>query len=981
MQMQSGLVKRFFHPAIWWMDRLGYRAKFFVLGIVFCAAAGLLGNALIGHLTEHIALLKKERVGNQLTRQISEVILHAQQHRGRSASVISGNLDMREALGKKAVEVDVALQVLQKNLPQDLQEKPEFKRITAYWADIHGQGLGWSVEKSFETHSEFIEFLLNFMVTTADAFNMVLDGDLSTYYLIDLSVGRIPAMLERMGKIRAYGSGVIRTGTLSVDQRFELLYLVAELRALQDQAATHLLHTQTVSLAQAARLAVTSEVLKKEGDLVASLAEEHLLRGKVTISQEDYFTLTTKSIDSVYDELFGVVHPYIDSLLQERAARAEARLHQTLLISGLLMLLLLYLATGGYFAMRRAMGQLLDATRAFTQGQLHRRAQLHTRDELALVGQGFNEMASSLEKLYADQAASHAELKLRSEGLILAGKVFQEAHEGISVTNPQGVIEDVNPMFCRMTGYSREELVGKTHYMLRSGRHNPLFYTEMWRQLGETGNWQGEIWNRSKEGLEYAQQLTITMLHDENGEVNHYVGLSSDITESKRQYEHMERLAHHDALTGLPNRALLSDRIVQALAKARRKGEIVAVVGLDLDGFKAVNDTFGHDAGDRLLIEISRRLVRSLRIEDTAARLGGDEFVLLLTGVSSLEDSERTLQRILTAICEPVQIDAERTAQVSGSLGYTLFPEDDADADTLLRHADVAMYAAKQSGKNRFSRFDLKLNNRQKANMGVSARMEKGLSRNEFVLYAQPKVNLNTGEIVGAEALIRWQHPIRGLVPPIEFLPLVSLNRGLALRFDQWVLDESLRLMADWLAQGLRLPLGINMSSHQFLERDFPARLNKALKDYPQLAPQDLEIEIVESAALEDVQHVADLIGQCRNLGVRFALDDFGTGYSTLTYLKQLQVNTLKIDQSFIADMEHEKGSLAIVQGVIGLADAFECDLVAEGVETWEQAEVLKKMGCSVAQGYLIARPMPAGELVEWVKGFQTTWEQLNAKR
>jgi diguanylate cyclase (GGDEF)-like protein/PAS domain S-box-containing protein len=532
-----------------------------------------------------------------------------------------------------------------------------------------------------------------------------------------------------------------------------------------------------------------------------------------------------------------------------------------------------------------------------------------------------------------------------------------------------------------MTGYSREELIGNTHFLLRSGRHNAHFYAEMWRTLGETGSWQGEIWNRNKEGLEYAQQLTVTVLRDESGEINHYVGLSSDITQSKRQHEHMERLAHHDALTGLPNRALLSDRILQAIARARRKGEAVAVVGLDLDGFKAVNDTFGHDAGDRLLIEISQRLVRSLRTEDTAARLGGDEFVMLLTGVTSQIDCERTLQRLLAAINQPVALDAEHSAQVSASLGYTLFPEDDSDADALLRHADVAMYIAKQSGKNRFSRFDLKLNNRQKANLGVTARMEKGLQRQEFVLFVQPKVNIQTGEIMGAEALIRWQHPIRGLVPPIEFLPLVNLNRELALRFDQWVLEESLSLMSQWLEQGLRLQLSINMSSHQFLERDVASRLSQALKDYPAVCAEDLEIEIVESAALEDVQHVADLIGQCQRLGVHFALDDFGTGYSTLTYLKQLKVNTLKIDQSFVNDMVRDSGSLAIVQGVIGLAKAFECELVAEGVETWAQAEVLQSLGCPVAQGYLIARPMPAAAIVEWVHGFRANWEQLSAKR
>jgi len=960
---------------------MGYRAKFFVLGLVFCLAAGLLAGVLASHLTKHVEILEQERVGNQLTQQLSHFIRHVQQHRGRSASVLAGNQGIREGLRSKALEADELFQQVRNSYPLAIREGREFQNIVAAWAEIRDHGLEWSVAQSFQRHTEFIDTLLNFLVTTADEFKLVLDGDLSSYYLIDLSVGRLPGMLERMGKIRAYGSGVITLGQLSADQRYELLYLIAEMRALQEQAKRNLRHTQSVSLAQAARLEQTGQVLQRSGDQITLLAHEHLLRGQVSISQEEYFETTTNSIDAIYAELFDVIHPMIDSLLQERSRQSGATLRNTLLFFGGLMLLLLYLAAGVFFALRRAVGQLLDTTSAFTLGQFDSRAALQTRDELALVGQGFNKMAASLERLYADQAEANTELKLRADGLVLAGRVFQEAHEGISVTDTQGVIQDVNPMFCRMTGYSREDLIGKTHRMLRSDRHTANFYAEMWRQLADVGNWHGEIWNRNKDGLEYAQLLTITMLRDAGGEVNHYVGLSSDITETKRQHEHLERLAHHDALTGLPNRSLLADRVIQAVARARRKGEVVAVVGLDLDGFKAVNDTFGHDAGDRLLIEVSHRLVRSLRAEDTAARLGGDEFVLVLTGVTSQIDCERTLQRVLVAISEPVRIDAERTAQVSGSLGYTLFPEDDADADTLLRHADLAMYAAKQAGKNRFSRFDLKLNNRQMANMGVAARMEKGLQRNEFVLYMQPQVNLQTGEVLGAEALIRWQHPIRGLVPPAEFLPLVTLNRDLSLRFDQWVLEEGLRLMGSWLDQGLRLQLGINMSSHQFLERDFPARLSKALNSFSGLAPEDLEIEIVESVALDDVQHVADLIGQCQRLGVRFALDDFGTGYSTLTYLKQLKVNTLKIDQSFVNGMENDPGSLAIVQGVIGLARAFECELVAEGLETWEQAAVLKSLGCPVAQGYLIAHPMPAGELVEWVKSFRTTWEQFNAKR
>jgi len=568
------------------------------------------------------------------------------------------------------------------------------------------------------------------------------------------------------------------------------------------------------------------------------------------------------------------------------------------------------------------------------------------------------------------------EIKIAEFSQRLNASVFSNSYDGIVITDAQNNIVAVNPSYVRITGYSPEEAIGKNPRLLSSGTQGGDFYRRMWEEILQNDTWRGEVWNRRKSGEIYAQMLAISTVRNSEGEIQNFIGVFSDISNLKRHEQELARIAHHDALTGLPNRVLLSDRILQAITKARRSNEVVAVVVLDLDGFKAVNDTYGHSAGDRLLIEVSKRLVRTLRAEDTASRIGGDEFVLVLTDVTSQTDCERTLERVLKSIIQPVELDSEHLTKVSASLGYTLFPEDKADADGLLRHADVAMYVAKQSGKNRFTRFDLKLNKRQSANMDVASRLAKGLQRQEFRLFIQPKVNIQTGEIIGGEALIRWLHPIRGLVAPIEFLPLVALNRELSLSFDQWVLGESLRIMSDWLENGLRLPLSINMSAHQFLENNFGAQLGEALQSNPMIRASDFEIEILESAALDDVQHVASLIGQCQQQGVRFALDDFGTGYSTLTYLQKLGVNTLKIDRSFIHEIGKNTGSLSIIQGVIGLAKAFDCDLVAEGVETWEQVDVLTRLGCPVVQGYLIARPMPASDVVDWARNFKQQWKQ-----
>ncbi len=563
-----------------------------------------------------------------------------------------------------------------------------------------------------------------------------------------------------------------------------------------------------------------------------------------------------------------------------------------------------------------------------------------------------------------------SERKQSEARLQLSASVFTHAREGILITDAQANIIDVNESFTRITGYNREEALGHNPRMLNSGRQGQEFYAAMWKSLLEEGHWTGEVWNRRKDGEVYAEILTTSAVRDASGETQHYVALFTDITPLKHHQDEIEHIAFHDALTQLPNRALLADRIQQALARASRIGEFTAVVCLDLDGFKVVNDTMGHDAGDILLVETAHRLAGCVRTGDTVARLGGDEFVLLLCGLASREDCDITLKRVLAELVIPFNLREGRQGRISGSIGYTLYPDDDADADTLLRHADHAMYAAKQAGKNRFHLFDIKQDNRTKANWGALARIEKALTQGEFRLYIQPKVDLRTGSIVGAEALIRWLHPIRGLVQPAEFLPLIEDNE-LALGVGEWVIREGLRLLAEWDAQGLEFPLSVNISARQLREKDFFHRLSAILKDFPQVPPQRLELEIVESAALDDMHKVSILITECQLLGVMFSLDDFGTGYSSLTYLKRLSVDTLKIDQTFVRDMLEDESALAIVHGIIGLAQAFKKHTVAEGVETWQLATRLKALGCEIAQGYAIARPMPAEEFHDWVRQFK----------
>lgn len=563
------------------------------------------------------------------------------------------------------------------------------------------------------------------------------------------------------------------------------------------------------------------------------------------------------------------------------------------------------------------------------------------------------------------------QLKAR-ENLMLAASVFEHANEGIMITDPDTVILDVNAAFTRITGYLREEVLGATPRLLSSGRHDKAFYAEMWRTLGEQGHWVGEIWNRRKNGEAFAELLAISEVRDPGGDILRYVALFSDITALKQHQDQLEKIAHYDALTGLPNRSLLADRLQQAMAQTLRRNEQLAAVYLDLDGFKAVNDNHGHDTGDRLLTIIAERMKHALRDGDTLARLGGDEFVAVLLNLPDVEACRPLLERLLQAAAEPVE-EGDTVLRVSASLGVSFYPQaEPIDADQLLRQADQAMYQAKQCGKNRYHLFDPEHDRNVRGRHESLAQIRLALERREFVLYYQPKVNMHSGQVMGVEALVRWQHPQRGLLSPATFLPVIE-NHPLMVELGDWVIDAALAQIVEWRGQGLILPVSVNVAAQQLEQSDFLGNLQAALACHPQLQAGDLELEVLETSALEDIAHISAIMESCRQFGVKFALDDFGTGYSSLTYLKRLPAQIIKIDQSFVRDMLDDPDDLAILEGVLGLAGAFRRQVVAEGVETVEHGQMLLKLGCELGQGYAIARPMPAEKIGHWLRDWQPT--------
>ncbi len=559
----------------------------------------------------------------------------------------------------------------------------------------------------------------------------------------------------------------------------------------------------------------------------------------------------------------------------------------------------------------------------------------------------------------------------------LSASLFQHLHEGLLVTDAELRVLDANPAYTQILGVPRDELLGTVPSLLRPTPADPIARQQraaMWASLRDTGGWRGELFERRRNGETCVLSATISSVHGPAGALEHRVLVISDITEQRVQHERLERQAHFDELTRLPNRVQLSTLLAEAMRAADREGFLLTVCYLDLDRFKPVNDRFGHAAGDRLLVELAGRLRSALRRRDSwadaAARLGGDEFVLLLRA-GTLEEARLAVERVLRVVAQPYAVDpAADAVQITASMGATVYPIDRSDADTLLRHADHAMYGAKQSGRNGYLFFDPEHRRRTEERVMAIGRVQEALDKGEFVLFYQPKVDMKSGRVLGFEALLRWEHPQQGLVAPLQFLPLIE-NTGLSARVGDWVFAQALEHLASWRRDGLDISVSVNVAARHLQEPDFAQRLSELLARHAEALAPHFELEMLETAAHADIEATSALMARCHQIGVRFALDDFGTGYSTLTYLKRLPVDVLKIDRSFVHQMLDDSQDRAIVEGVIGLARTFGCTVVAEGVESPAQARTLLDLGCEIGQGTGIAAPMPAGQVANWVRDYR----------
>ena len=572
-----------------------------------------------------------------------------------------------------------------------------------------------------------------------------------------------------------------------------------------------------------------------------------------------------------------------------------------------------------------------------------------------------------------------SEKKAAELDLQLAASVFTHSRDGILIADREGRIVRANDSFARITGRPPDSMIGHALAELVIGNTDPEAMAE-WNASALTGGeWSGEFKLRRDGKPPIVALLGVSAVRDAAGTIVHHVGVLTDITAESEYQAHLERMAHFDALTGLPNRSLLAARLREAASQARRDGRILALAYVDLDGFKAINDSYGHDTGDRFLQAVAQRMGPLLGDFHTLARVGGDEFVGLVADLEDRDSARAALERLSEVLCAPFVL-GEVAGQLSASIGVAfLGPNDDLDGDQLLRQADQAMYVAKHQGGSRIHFFDADLARADQAQRRQLDRLREALSRDEFTLHFQPRVDLATGRIVGCEALLRWNHPERGLLSPDEFLPGLR-GSELEVELGWWVIDSGLAALAGWRAIGLSPILSINVVAEQLRSLDFVPRLRGHLSLYPDLPDHSVVLEILETGVLSDVARIAELIRECTTIGVDFALDDFGTGYSSLAYLKHLPVRQLKIDRSFVRDMLVDRDDLAIIEGVVGLAHVFKLEVVAEGVETPEQARALLGMGCPTVQGFLIAQAMPAAEFARWCEAWRPAPELLTGR-
>jgi diguanylate cyclase (GGDEF)-like protein/PAS domain S-box-containing protein len=947
--------KSLFKPAQIIMNNLSYRKKFFFLGALSTTALAIILYGFIATLNHVVSATSDKLAGLTLIKPISQSIQSIQIHRGLSAGIIGGNIDeMRQSRALTERLVSENINQFEKVLPTDFLQVEQWQAIQEEWHSIKQSGLNQTLAENFFAHTLVIKHLLDFEAAIAHKYGLTLESSINEFYLHDAIINKLPQALELLGQVRAKGVGILAKKSLSADEKIVIQQLISDLNLALASLNANLLKVATLSNSVDLELIANTQAINNVAQKMINIIEHDIYNRHFSTPPSQFISLATDLINQGYASLYQTLLPASQILLTAKINQAKHSLLTTFIIASTALFITLYFLIGHYFSFNKNIKIIQEAANNFAQGHTSEHIVLNTHDELAQISNSFNIMVDGFNSLLADSQQN----ALRTQTII------NTALDAVIQINQDGVISDWNQQAEVIFGWTKKEVMGEKLYeMIVPEQHRQAHIDGMQRYiksgLKKVIDTRLEITALRRDGHEFPIELGISHIKTKDG--HEFSAFIRDITDKKQSDELIWTQANYDLLTGLPNRHMFQNRLDQEIKNAKRSKNLLGLMFLDLDHFKQVNDSLGHNMGDLLLKETAQRISMCIRDSDTVARLGGDEFTVILPELCDFLDAEQIAKHILHQLALPFQLDDE-VVHISTSIGITLYPNDAKTSENLIKNADQAMYQAKNSGHNTFSYFTQTMQDTTIARSNLITAMRNALQNNEFILHYQPIFELPTGKIRKLEALIRWQHPRDGLISPLTFIPLAE-ETGLIHEIGDWVFVTAAKQLKQWqLDFNPSLKLTINKSPIQFHSDHGHQHWLDTLKELD-LASSDITIEITEGLLLESTSKTTQQITDLRLQGFKFAIDDFGTGYSSLSYLKRFKLDFLKIDQSFVKHLTRDSDDAILTKTIIVMAQSLGLKVIAEGIETAEQQQMLTEAGCEFGQGYFLAKPLAASDV------------------